>query len=369
MDLGFAEEEDMLRDAVAQVLQKQCSFARVREIEESASGYDEALWQQLADLGMLGTFFPEEYGGAELPFIHTAIIMEELGKLAIPSPYHSCMVQAGLMILEGGSEAQKEALLVPISEGELLVSPVLYEPSAGYGEEDVAMEAASDGDGYRLNGTKMFAPDANIANKLIVAARIAEGVTLFLVDSQAEGVTVNKVPTVSMDNICEVVFENVAAAEVLGEKGKGWQLVEQMMGRSAVAKAAEMVGGCKTALEMTVSYSKEREQYGRPIGGYQVLQHYMSNMLMAYETSFNYLYKVVWLIDTEQDSTAEAAALKAYVNERYKFISERAIQIFGGIGTTRECDISLFYRRAKSCEFAGGDTRYHYETIAQKIGL
>jgi len=273
------------------------------------------------------------------------------------------------MLLAGGSESQKGTLLTAIADGELLVSPVLYEQAAGYGEEDVVMQASKDGDGYRLNGTKMFAPDANIAHKLIVAARTARGVTLFLVDRQAAGVTVNKIPTVSMDNICEVVFENVAATETLGEKGKGWQLVSEMMGRAAVAKAAEMVGGSKTALEMTVNYSKEREQYGRPIGGYQVLQHYMSNMLMAYETSFNYLYKVVWLIDTQQDSAAEAAALKAYVNERYKFISERAIQIFGGIGTTRECDISLFYRRAKSCEFAAGDTRYHYETIAREIGL
>jgi len=365
MDLAFTEEEEMLRDAVAQVLDKSCDFARVKEIEETEDGYDPSLWAQLAELGMLGTFFPEAYGGSDLPFMMTAIVMEELGKRAAPTPYHASVITSGLLIMEGGSEDQKQALLPAIAEGELIVAPAIQEADAGFAEASVEATANRSGDGWTISGTKMFVPEANIAGKLIVAARANEGVSLYLVDA-GDGVTVAKMPTVSMDNSCEVVLEQ-APATLLGEPGGGWSLIESVMPRAAVAKAAEQIGGMKTALAMTVAYSKEREQYGRPIGGYQVLQHYMANMLMACDTADNYLYQVVSKIDAGEDYATDAAALKAYANTRFNFVSERAIQIHGGIGTTRECHIGLFYRRAKAAEYIAGITGDCYDTVAAAI--
>lgn len=361
VDLSFTEEENMVRESVAQVLEKSCDFYRVKELEESDAGYDPELWSQLAELEMLGTFYPEEYGGSELPYIYTAIVLQEIGKRAVPAPYHTCVVQAGELILRGGSDEQKKTLLSGITSGEKIVVPALYEDDGGYSETGI--QATADADG-RLNGTKLFAQDANIADTLIVAARNDAGVGLYLVDRESAGVTVSKIPTVNMDNTCEVVLEN-AAGTLLGGAGDGTRLIDEMTAVASALKSAEMVGGMQGALEMTVAYSKDREQYGRPIGGYQVLQHYMANMLMGLDTAGTYLYKVIWMLDEEMDEfTAEASALKAYCNEQYNYVSERAIQIHGGIGTTRECHVGLFYRRAKAASYINGDTRHHYEQVA-----
>jgi len=368
MDLSFTEEEEMIREAVARLLEKACSFDEVKKLEESPAGYSPEFWRQMAELDLLGVTLPEEYGGAGLPFIFSAIIMEELGKAAAPTPFHSTVVLCGDLIATCGSDSQKQAILPAIAAGQLILTLAQLEAEGVYGEDGVQMKASQFGAGYQLSGEKFFVADANIADKLIVAARLPEGITLFLVDAADSGLDIAKMPTVSMDNLCHVVFHNVEA-QLLGEAGMGWQALASINSKAAVAKSAEMVGGAGTALKMTVSYSKEREQYGKPIGGYQILQHYMANMLMAFDTSFNYLYKVVWKIDDGQPFATEAAALKAYVNESYKFITERSIQIHGGIGTTRECDIGLFYRRAKLSEYACGHSQHHYETVAQALGL
>jgi alkylation response protein AidB-like acyl-CoA dehydrogenase len=199
-----------------------------------------------------------------------------------------------------------------------------------------------------------------------VAARIADGgITLFLVGAKAQGVTCTKMPTIARDNTCEVVFDMVRVSkdDVIGTVGKGWELLERVFPLAIVAKCAEMVGGSRACIDMTAAYAKEREQYGRPIGGYQIIQHYMANMLLGYDTAFNYLYRVAWMADEGLDLATEASVLKACVNENFKFISERAVQIHGAIGTTREADIGLFYRRAKSFEYVMGDTEYHQEKV------
>jgi acyl-CoA dehydrogenase len=234
------------------------------------------------------------------------------------------------------------------------------------------MPAVPSGDGYVLDGIKMFVLDANIADKLIVAARVPDaGVTLFLVDARAPGVTSTKMPTIGMDNTCEVILKDVKVGrqDVIGRPGEGFEILTKMFGKAIVAKCAEMLGGCKASIDMTADYAKKRVQYGKPIGGFQAIQHYMANMLLGYDTSINYLYKVAWMIDEGMDVSLEASALKAQTNEQYKFISERGVQIHGGVGTTREFNIGLFYRRAKACEYVLGDTEYHYEKVAQALGM
>jgi len=174
-----------------------------------------------------------------------------------------------------------------------------------------------------------------------------------------------------MDNSCEVIFKDVKVPgeNIIGEPGKGWEIMERMAPKAIVAKSAEMVGGCKACIDMSAAYAKERAQYGKPIGGYQIIQHYMANMLVAYDTSFNYLYKTVWMIDEGMDAALAASTIKAQLNEKFKFISERAVQIHGAIGTSREFDTGLFYRRAKAFEYVMGDSDYHYEQVAKGLGL
>jgi alkylation response protein AidB-like acyl-CoA dehydrogenase len=369
MDLSFSPEQDILRDAAAKFLSTECPYARVKEIEESEQGYLPDLWQQVAELGWTGLLFPEAYGGYGGEFMDLVIIQEEIGKMVFPSPFFSTVIQCGLAILEGGTEAQKQDLLAKITEGSLIMALAQYEAEGSYLESGITMEAETDGDQYVLNGTKMFVVDANIAQKLLVAARTAEGVSLFVVDTDDPGVTIMKMPTIAMDNSCEVMFEDVTVSQenVLGTPGNGWAVLQSMTAKAIVAKAAEMIGGCKVCIDMTAAYAKERVQYGKPIGGFQIIQHYMANMLMSYDTMYNYLYRVAYLIDEGEDFSLEASVLKACVNEHYKFIADRAVQIHGGIGTTRDYDVALFFRKVKSWEFICGDTDYHYDNVMDKL--
>ncbi|MBW2370792.1 MAG: acyl-CoA dehydrogenase, partial [Deltaproteobacteria bacterium] len=191
-----------------------------------------------------------------------------------------------------------------------------------------------------------------------------------LVDTNDPGVAINRMPTIGMDNTCEVIFKDVTISkeDIIGNPGEGRQILQKMFPRAILAKCAEMMGGCKTALDMTTKYAKERVQYGQPIGGFQAIQHYMANMLLGYDTTVNYLYKTCWMADEGLDITKEVHGLKARTNEQYKFITERAVQIHGGVGTSREFDISLFYRKALTCQYVMGDTQYHYEKLAAILG-
>lgn len=370
MNLDFTSEQGMLRESASKFFANECPYSRVKDLEESEEGYSPELWQKMADLGWLGMLFPEEYGGYGGHFSDMIIIQEEIGKAVYPSPFFSTVIQCGLAILEGGTEDQKEDLLSRMAEGNLIMALAQYEGEGSHLPSGIQMKAKTAGDQYVLNGTKMFVMDANIADKLIVVARAGdEGITLFLVDARNPGIACKKMPTIGMDNTCELTFKDVRVPResVIGSLGSGREIVKKMADKATVAKCAEMVGGCKTCIDMAAEYAKEREQYGKPIGGYQIIQHYMANMLLAYDTAFNYLYRVAWMVDEGMDFATEASVLKACVNEHYKFISERAVQIHGAIGTTREGDIGLFYRKAKSFEYMMGDTDFHYEKIFEGL--
>ena len=206
---------------------------------------------------------------------------------------------------------------------------------------------------------------------LVVALIEGDDPTLFLIKADSPGLTIKKLDGIGKDNISEVIFENVKVTKesILGTAGTGWQTLTKTAARVTTAKAAEMIGGARTSIDMTADYAKQREQYGKPIGGYQAIQHYMANMLLGYDTSSNYLYKVCWMADEGMDVSKEVHALKAQVNEQFKFITERGVQIHGGVGTTREFDVGLFYRRAKAAEYIMGDTDYHYEKLAVALGM
>lgn len=370
MNLDFSPNQNIIRKSVAKYLSAECPYNRVKEIEETDQGYDPVMWDKMAELGWLGCVIPEEYGGTGGEFIDLIIIQEEMGKRVFPSPFFSTVVQCADIIMLSGNEDQKSELLSSIADGKLIMSLAQYEPEASYRESGIQMEALDKGDHFILSGTKMFVMDANVCQKLIVAARIPEkGITLFLVDSDSSNMVIAKIPTIGKDNTCEVSFSDVVVskANVIGQIGGGWEILEKMNARASIAKAAEMTGGCRACLDITADYAKNRQQYGIPIGGNQAVQHYLANMLLAFDTSHSYLYEVSCMVDAQKDYATDASTLKACCNENYKFISERAIQIHGAFGTTREGDVGLFYRKAKACEYACGDTFMHYEKIADSL--
>lgn len=370
MDLDFSSEQEMLRDSALKFLMNECPYSKVKEIEDSELGYSPELWTKMTELGWLGLLFPEEYGGYGGQFIDLVIIQEAMGRAVFPGPFFSTVIQCGLIILEGGTEDQKSSLLPRIAEGSLIMSLVQHEEDASFHVSDINMKAEMAGDQYVLNGTKHFAMNANVANKLIVVVCTGEGeLSLLLVDADAPGLTITRIPCIGKDNCCELVFKDVTVSKenIIGSPGDAEKILEKMNLKAAVAKAAEMVGGCKACIDITADYAKQREQYGKPIGGFQAIQHYMANMMVEYDTCYNYLYQVAWMVDEDEDFTAEASGLKACVNQTYKFISERAIQIHGGIGTTREGDIGLFYRKAKAAEYICGDSDFLYEKVVEKL--
>lgn len=370
MDLEFTSEQGMLREAASRFFANECPYAKVKELEESEEGHSPELWQKMAELGWQGMLFPEEYGGYGGQFIDLAIIQEEMGKMVFPSPFFSTVIQCGLVLLERGTEDQKKEILPQVTEGALIMALAQYEEDGSYDALDIHTMAKAEGDQYVLDGTKLFVMDANVAHKLIVATKTGDGeVTLFLVDADDPGISITKIPTIGMDNNCAVIFKDVKVPKenMVGSIGSGKEILERMNAKAAVAKAAEMIGGCKSCIDITADYAKQREAYGKPIGGFQVIQHYMANMLLEYDTCYNYLYRVACMIDEDEDFARDASALKAVVNESYKFVSERAVQIHGGIGTTREGDIGLFYRKAKSCEYMCGDTDLHHEKVFESL--
>lgn len=369
MDLDFTQEQGMIRDSAAQFVAKECPFDLVRELEESQEGYSPDMWKKMCELGWFEMLIPEAYGGFGGSFLELILIQEELGKRLVPSPFFSTIVQCGLAILEGGTEDQKQAMLPRIADGSLILALAQYEADGSYLPSAIRMTAEGTDGGYRLSGTKLFVMDANIADKLIVLAHAGGGgLTLFIVDTEDPGVKVEKLPAIGKDNTCAVEFADVQIESdaVLGDVGSGWETLEKVFPKATIAKAAEMIGGCKACIDMTSGYAKERIQYEAPIGGYQAIQHYMANMLLAYDTIHEYLYRVACMVDEGRDCALEASILKSSANENYKFISERSVQIHGGIGTTREYDIGLFYRKAKSCEFMCGDTDFHHERIMDR---
>jgi len=370
MNLDYTSEQNMLKDSAAKFFAAECPYEKVKQIEETEKGYMPELWQKIAELGWTGMIFPSTYGGYDGTFMDLVIIQEEIGKAVFLSPFFSTVIQCGLLILEGGTEKQKGELLSRIAEGSMIMALAQYEEETDYQISSIQMTAELKGNSFVLNGTKLFVSDANIADKLIVVAKTGNtGISLFLVDAQASGITIAKMPTIAKDNTCEVTFKDVIISkeDIIGQPGNGESLLEQMFAKATVAKAAEMIGCCKSCIDITAAYAKSREQYGNPIGGYQAVQHFMANMLLSYDTSSSYLFFVAQMIDDGEDFSRDASALKAHVNEGYKYITEKAVKIHGGIGTTREADISLFYRRAHPHSLSCGSTAFHYEQVAEKL--
>lgn len=375
MNLDFNEEQQMFRTAARTFLTTECPKRKVREIEESEKGFDPELWKKIADLGWTGLAVPETYGGSGSEFTTLLVLFEEIGRNIFPSPLFSSQVLTALPLIQHGDEAQKRRFLPGVSKGETIMSLALLESTANYGPSGVAVTARRDGGRHVINGTKLFVNDALLANYFLVVARTdskpdpKDGITLFLVDAKSPGITVEVMPTVALDKQCEVGFNNVLVPResVVGKEGQGWSIVERTLDQASVLKCAESVGAMEAVLEMSASFAKERVQYGKTIVSFQVIQHYLANMSARTLTAKGMTYRAAWMVQESLPCTAQVSAAKAWVSEAYKFVTERAVQIHGAIGMTRDHDVGLYYRRAKAADVAFGDADFQYERMAQQL--
>ena len=377
MNLALTEEQEMLKKMAHDFLTDKLPKKVVKEIEESETGSLPELWREMAGLGWMGLVFPEKYGGSGMNFLDLAVLLEEMGKACLPGPYFSTVILGGLTIADIGSEEQKKEYLPKIASGEKILTLALTEPSARYDAAAIQTKATADKDGYVLNGTKLFVPDAHIADYLLVVARTDEkakaekGITLFIVAGKSPGITSKVLKTIANDKLCEVVFDKVKVPKgnILGELNQGWAEVQKIIQRAAVAKCCEMVGCIQQALDMTVSYAKERKQYDRPIGSFQVIQHYCADMATDVDGTRLSTYQAAWMLSEGLSCTKEVAIAKAWAGEACQRVMALAHQIHGAIGVTIDHDLQYYTRRAKAAEVSFGDASFYREIVAQEIGL
>jgi len=377
MDFEFSKEQVLLKKSARDFLRKESPAAMVREMKNDQNGYSPELWEKMADLGWTGLNIPEKYGGIGGSFLDLAILLEEMGEVLLPSPFFSTVVVSASLILAGGTEEMKETLLPGIIDGELHVALAKDEPDGRYDNKVINTCATPRENGYSIKGTKIFVENAKISKYLLCLAEIStddsntRGRSLFLVDSNSEGIDYTPLKTIGYDKQYEVVFNDVAVSEknLVGDIGKGTDILEPVMEMAACAKSAEILGGMSAVHNMSLKYAKERKQFGKPIGSYQAIQYHLVEMAMNIEAAKVLTYSAAWKITQGLSAKKEIAMAKAWTGEASQNVTSLGHQIHGGYGFCEETDLHLYYRRCKTGELAYGDPDYHFEQVAREIGL
>ncbi len=377
MDLNFTEEQEMLKTMARDFLTDKCPKSLVKEMYEDEKGYSPELWKEMVDLGWPGLVFPEEYGGSGMSFLDLSVLLEEIGRACLPGPFLSTVVLGGLPILQAGSDEQKQEYLPKITGGEAIFTLALTEPSAQYTADSIEVKATAEGDNYVINGTKLFVPDAHIADYLLCAARTDEkadaenGITVFIVDAKSPGINYTVLKTISGDKLCEVVFDNVKVPKenILGGLNQGWKVISKIIQQAAIAKCCTMIGAMQQTLEITIDYAKERKQYDHPIGSLQIIQHYCANMATDIDGSRFSTYQAAWMLTEGLPCTKEVAIAKAWISEAFGRVSTLAHQIHGAIGCTIDHDLQYYTKWGKAADLSFGDADFYREIVAQEMGL
>ena len=354
----------MLRNTAREFLAAELPMAEVRRIAGSDTAQDSALWKKLAAQGWTGILFDETYDGAGMGLVESAVILEEMGRALLPGPFFSTVMLAGTCIDAAASDEQKHTWLKPICQGVACSTLALLERSASWDVDAVELTAT----GSRLNGEKLFVPDAGAASFLVVAARAGSDLALFIVDCKAPGVTITPMAALDLTRrLDQVTFHNVEATPLAtGDKAR--QALQRALDVAAAGLCAEMTGGMQRVLDQTVQYAKTRKQFGAVIGQFQAVQHLCADMLVYTESSRSAAYYAAWALQERiPEARLAVSSAKSYTSEAYREVGNRGIQVHGGMGFTWENDLHLYYRRAKASEIAFGDAVFHRERIASLL--
>ncbi|MEE8465045.1 MAG: acyl-CoA dehydrogenase family protein [Dehalococcoidia bacterium] len=374
MDILPSEEEQMLKNGTREFLEAECSTALVREMEIDGIGYPPALWKQMADLGWLGLALPEEYGGQALPVTYLGLVLEEVGRVLAPVPLHSTSV-AALTIAADGTDQQKQDILPAVSDGSMVLTWAVHERDPRLIPEAMQLQAIADGDGWILNGTKMFVDNFIVAQRCLVACRTSpasdanQGISLFLVDPNGTGVTQTALITLAKDKQSMVDFQNVRVdrAALVGEVDEGWPIVQRMLDRATALLCCQMVGAARKDAEMAIEYAKNRVAFGRPIGSFQSVQHMLADMILHVDGGQMLTYEALWKMDQGLPHSVEVSQAKAFCNEKCESVVRTSQVIHGGIGFMMEFDLHLWFRRVTSWTMRLGTTYDHRARIAAAL--
>lgn len=376
MEFGFSREQKMLRKSFSEYFAKKCTPENVREAIQSEEGFLRKIWKDMAELGWLGLTYDEKYGGTEGTFLDLFILLEEIGKVLLPSPFFTNAVLSGFLINDAGSDAQKTKFLPPLIKGKMIFTLAYLDNQGNYGDNASAIKAQTIAEGAcLLEGVRAFVPYANVAEKILVCADVINdgqiAPTLFLVDGQVETVQINDMKTLGIDKECAVQFKNtrVSKDDILGEIGAGHTLINKVLSSAIVLKCGEMVGGMKRVLEMTVEYTKQRHQFGRPLGALQAVQHHCADMMTYVESARVLAYQAASLIDEGLLCSTEVAMAKAWCSDSYKKCTWIGHQLHGAYGFTEESDMHLYYKHAKASELMFGHSWHHRHQVAQTLNI
>jgi alkylation response protein AidB-like acyl-CoA dehydrogenase len=378
MALVLNEEQSMLRDSARGLISDKAPVAHLRKLRDTkdATGFSRELWKTFADMGFAGLLVPEEFGGSGLGAVEAGVVMEEIGRTLMPSPFLSTGVVAASALTRGGNAAQKSEYLSKLAKGDLIASLAVDEGTK-HRPLKTAMQAVRSGNGFKLKGAKAFVVDGHASDLLIVAARSAgqpgerEGLTLFLVDPKAKGIEIERTAMVDNHNAARMVFNDVdvTADSVLGEVDQGGVLLEGILNIGRAAVASEMVGVSEEAFTRTVTYLKERKQFGKLIGEFQGLQHRAAHLYTEIEITKAAVIKALQALDSDFDKAGAAVAVaKAKAGSTATLAVQEAVQMHGGVGMTDAFDIGFFMKRARVCQELFGDTAYHAEQLARLKG-
>jgi hypothetical protein len=375
MALVLTEEQSMLRDSARGLISDKAPVSHLRHLRDAkdATGFSRELWKEFADMGFAGLLVGEEHGGSGLGCVEAGVVMEEIGRTLMPSPFLSTAVVAASALSRGGSSAQKSEYLPKISAGALLTSLAVDE-GAKHRPLQTELKATRSGNGFKLSGAKALVIDGHVADLLIVAARTAgaagdrEGVTLFLVDPKSKGIATERTIMVDTHNAARIDFDSVEvdADHVLGEVDAGFGLLEGVLNIGRGAVASEMVGLSEEVFSRTVNYLKERKQFGKAIGEFQALQHRAAQLYIDIEITRAAVLKALQTLDGNLDKAANAVAVaKARAGTTAARAVQEGVQMHGGMGMTDQFDIGFFMKRARVCEELFGDANYQADQLAR----
>jgi alkylation response protein AidB-like acyl-CoA dehydrogenase len=371
MNFGFTEEQELLRVEARKFLDQNAPLARVREIVESESGSDPALWAQLAELGWVGLCMPEEHGGVGLDLETLLVVLEETGRSLFPSPLISTVL-AAKAIERFGTDQQQSRWLPGLADGSKVGTFAFLERGDSLTPDGVEAIAKPDGDQFVLSGEKLFVTDAGVADLFVVAVRSgseADSISLIVVDRDANGVSVESFDGMDLTKrVGRLALEDVRVGAdcVLGAPGEGWPASEWLLDLGAALVTAEAVGAAEAALEITTRFANERVQFDEQIGKFQSVKHPLAEIYVDVESVRSLVYYAIWALDQDaEDAQLAVSRAKAYCADAFPTAGIMGVQLHGGVGYTWEYDIQLYLKRSKWVRPIFGDADYHYERIAR----
>ncbi len=374
MNVLLDPDEVMLRQTARDFLESECPSDVVRKMDKDLLGYPPELWRKAADMGWQGMALPEQYGGLALPLVQLGLVFEEVGRAIAPLPLHSTVV-AALALANDGSSAQCEAVLPHVVRGEAILTWAFTETDPRLAPESIQTQGKQDGDDFVINGTKMFVENFGAAEQCLVACRTASpsarsaGLSLFLVDTKATGISHVPLVTLARDKQSEVTFKNVRVtkANLIGKLHEGWPIIERMLDHATVLLCAQMLGASRRAAERAIDYAKFREAFGQPIGAFQSIQHICADMIIWVDAGNLLTYEALWKMDRGLPASVEVSQAKALCNEKCAAVVRLAQTIHGGIGFIADLDLNLWFRRVSAWTMRLGTTYEHRARIARAL--